>query len=275
MTDAANIAQLQHASNLAYNHPLFIISNNFGDIRMGANMQSFLTGYTDPRLQKYFNPSSDGTYRGIRNGIAITNKNDYSAGPFSTLQISASTPIIWMNPAEVYFLRAEGALRGWNMGADAKTCYENGVKTSFAVSGVSTTADAYLANATSLPAGYIDPRNNGNNVDATSAILSKITIRWEPTALFEANLERIITQKWIAMFPDGQEAWTEFRRTAYPKVFPVVVNNSGGLINTTTQIRRLPFPSTEYQNNANGIAKAISLLGGADNGGTKLWWDKK
>jgi hypothetical protein len=77
------------------------------------------------------------------------------------------------------------------------------------------------------------------------------------------------------MFPDGQEAWSEFRRTGYPKIFPVVVNNSKGLISTSKQIRRIPFPATEYQTNSAGIAGAVSLLGGADNGNTNLWWDKK
>jgi hypothetical protein len=88
-------------------------------------------------------------------------------------------------------------------------------------------------------------------------------------------LERIITQKWIAVYPDSQEAWTEFRRTAYPRIFPVAVNNSAGLINTSTQIQRLPFPQSEYQSNASGVATGVSELGGGDNGGTKLWWDKK
>jgi len=226
-------------------------------------------------LPRYFNAASDGLYHGIRNGITITNKATYAEGPFSALNVPAAAPIIWMNPAEVYFLRSEGALRGWNMGNTAKNLYESGIRTSFTVSGVTTGADAYIADAVSLPAAYSDIRNTGNNVTATSTDLSKITIKYDETAVFETNLERIITQKWLSMYPDGQEAWTEFRRTRYPKVFPVVLNTSQGLISTATQIRRLPFPATEYQTNSAGIAQAISQLGGADNGNTKLWWDKK
>lgn len=275
ITAAGEIAALQHTADLSYNHPLYIIAYNFGETRMGANMDSYLNGYKDPRIAKYFNKASDDTYRGIRNGIAITNKATYSEGPFSNLNVSATTPVTWMNPAEVYFLRSEGALRGWNMGADAQSLYETGIRTSFTVSGIGVTADTYINDNTSVPAGYTDPRNSGNNIDVANALISKITIKWNASANFETNLERIVTQKWIAMFPDGQEAWTEFRRTGYPKVFPVVVNNSGGLINTDRQIRRLPFPTTEYQTNATGISQGISLLGGSDNGNTKLWWDKK
>ncbi|HVW59223.1 MAG TPA: SusD/RagB family nutrient-binding outer membrane lipoprotein, partial [Puia sp.] len=78
----------------------------------------------------------------------------------------------------------------------------------------------------------------------------------------------------IAMYPDGQEAWSEFRRTGFPKVFPVVVNLSGGQIPNGAFIKRLPFPQSEYQSNAAGVATGVSLLGGPDNGGTPLWWDK-
>lgn len=274
-TEATDIAALQHSSNLTYNHPLFIISENFDDIRMGANMESFLVGYNDPRLPRYFNVASDGQYHGIRNGITITNKADYAEGPFSKLNITATAPIVWMNPAEIYFLRAEGALRGWNMGGDAQTLYEAGIRTSFTVSGVTGNTADYITNNTAIPAAYADPRRSGNNVSSPSQILSAITIAWDASANFERNLERIITQKWIAIFPDGQEAWSEFRRTGYPKVFPVVVNNSRGLISTPEQIRRLPFAATEYQTNASGMAEATGLLGGADHGGTYLWWDKK
>ena len=76
------------------------------------------------------------------------------------------------------------------------------------------------------------------------------------------------------MFPcGGDEAWTEYRRTGYPRLFPVVVNNSGGTISTALQIRRIAYPSSEYTNNATAVATAVSLLGGPDNGGTPVWWD--
>jgi hypothetical protein len=90
----------------------------------------------------------------------------------------------------------------------------------------------------------------------------------------EKKLERIITQKWIAVFPDGQEAWSEFRRTGYPKLFPVVINNSGGKIATETFIRRIPFIQFEYATNIAGVNRALLSLNGPDNGGTRLWWDK-
>ncbi|MNT50944.1 Susd and RagB outer membrane lipoprotein [compost metagenome] len=129
---------------------------------------------------------------------------------------------------------------------------------------------SYLADAVSKPTAYVDPKNPANN----AAAVSTITVKWDGTASNEVKLERIITQKWIAIFPDGAEAWADFRRTGYPKLFTVANNYSGGTINTQTQIRRLPYPTAEYGNgNKDEVRKAVTLLGGPDNGGTRLWWD--
>ena len=89
------------------------------------------------------------------------------------------------------------------------------------------------------------------------------------------ELERIITQKWIALFPNGMEAWAEFRRTGYPRLFPIVEPSQDPTIDKNVQIRRMVFPKLEYANNAGAVNAAVRLLGGSDNGGTKLWWDKK
>ena len=89
----------------------------------------------------------------------------------------------------------------------------------------------------------------------------------------EKQLEQIITQKWIAMYPLGQEAWSEFRRTGYPKIYEIINNESGGVISTSIQIRRVPFPYSEYLGNKDEVEKAIKLLNGPDTGATRLWWD--
>lgn len=270
-------AQLASANGLNVYHPLKKIWDDYTDTRMGANMESFLKGYNDGRISSYFRVSTfkdkENGYYGVRNGINISNKKDYL--PLSVPNVEAETPVRWMCVSEVYFLRAEGALRGWTaeMKGEAKDLYEQGIELSFKDWG-STMRTDYLTNEIYLPAEYID-QVASNHIRKGDSKLSVITIPWKEKDGFEKNLERIITQKWIAMFPDGQEAWTEFRRTHYPKVFPVMVNNSGGTINTATQVRRITFPQSEYDNNEMEVTKAVSLLdGGLDTGGTKLWWDK-
>ena len=244
MTGVTDVAALLHHTDFSYRHPLFVIGpGEFDDTRMGATMDSYLNGYKDPRISSYFAISGNGDYTGIRTGIEI-NRDKYTTDDFSELAISAETKLVWMNPAEVYFLRAEGALRGWNMNGTAKELYEQGVRTSFEYLGVQG-ADAYLADGESVPAPYNDPANSGNSVDEGSPLLGKITIKWNEEAGFEENLERIITQKWIAIYPDGQEAWSEFRRTGYPKVFPVVKNNSGGTIDTNEGVLLSTVPARD------------------------------
>ncbi|MBS1564115.1 MAG: SusD/RagB family nutrient-binding outer membrane lipoprotein [Bacteroidetes bacterium] len=260
----------------ATTHPLNVINGSWGDIRMGAPMESYLKGYNDPRMAKYFVPASDpvvsGQYKGIRNGVNIDSKDRYVG--YSAL-VTFPNMVQLMTPAEAWFLKAEAALRGWTGAGSIQTNYENGIKASFAQYGLDATS--YIADATSKPQPYTDPKAitaGQNDIIAGSPYLGTLTIKWDPAATSDQQLERIITQKWLAMYPDGQEAWTEFRRTGYPKLFPVVINNSGGTISTTAFIRRINFASSEKNTNPLGVAQAVSLLGGPDNGGTRLWWDK-
>jgi len=36
----------------------------------------------------------------------------------------------------------------------------------------------------------------------------------------------------------------------------------------------MPYPANLYTNDNAAVTAGVKLLGGADNGGTKLWWDK-
>ena len=263
----ADNALLKSSPSLVVNNPIFGLWSSYDETRMGASMESIMNGYADPRMSSYFQAAAkDGGFHGVRTGISITNGEMYK--PCSAPNIQVNTPVIWFTAAEVSFLKAEGALRGWNMGVTSEDAYKQGIFLSFdqySVPGVT----EYLKKE-SLPAIYVDPIKN-KSVNPVSTI----TVKWDETDQFEEQLERIMTQKWIAVFPNGNEAWAEFRRTGYPKIFPVEINDSNGTIDTKTQIRRYPFPTMEYTLNADNVEAAITLLGGPDNGGTKLWWDKK
>ncbi len=267
------------AVTLAGNHPLNIISSpaDWSDTRMGAPMQSFLLGYDDPRLPKYFQPAKDpvvaGKYQGIRAGINIDGKDRYNQ--YSEL-VTQPNKMQLMVAAESWFLKAEAALRGWAGAGDAKTNYETGIRRSMEQHGLANAASAYIGNATAKPAEYRDPKAitpGANDVLTGSPHLSTITIQWEEAASNDRKLERIITQKWLAIYPDGDEAWAEYRRTGYPILFPVVVNFSNGAIPSIPGIRRIPYPQREYDSNSDAVAAAVAMLGGPDNGGTRLWWD--
>ncbi|MDR1203796.1 MAG: SusD/RagB family nutrient-binding outer membrane lipoprotein [Tannerellaceae bacterium] len=284
-------------------NPLSEINFSYGDIRVSASVISLLKGYNDPRLSKYITPvgwfeeggskkdildkngnpvNKIGEYIGIRQGILIPDKNNYIM--YSTINmhptnrysdqdggkivITNALPI--MKVAEVYFLRAEGALRGWNMDGSAKDLYEQGIKVSFNEFAISNEAyTEYINNNTGVSTNYEDPFNPDNNITG----IDKATVKWEDDASLEDKLHKIINQKWIAMFPEGQEAWSEFRRTGYPKLFPAVTNYSDGNIPKGEFPKRLRFPRNDRNSNLVEVEKARTLLKGPDHEGTRLWWD--
>ncbi|MCV9928898.1 SusD/RagB family nutrient-binding outer membrane lipoprotein [Flavobacterium sp. LS1R49] len=254
-------------------NPVYGNSNEYQDVNMSADMESILGGYNDPRMDAYFDFSVKypGQYKGIRTGIDLpVAPEGYSKSlrkDFSKVGKAVNKKeTIFLSAAEVYFLRAEGALRGWDMGGDAQTLYEEGIKTSFVQNGLA--AGAYLS-STLLPKDYVDPVDSVNN----SAAVNSVTVVWDAGASNEVKLQKIITQKWIAGFPDGQEAWSEQRRTGYPKLFPVVKNTSNGVISTQFGVRRVNFVASEIAGNSGGVATGVAKLNGPDNGATRLWWD--
>ena len=77
-------------------------------------------------------------------------------------------------------------------------------------------------------------------------------------------LKEIITQKWISIFPNGNEGWAEFRRTDYPELLNIEENNSDGDVPEGKFIKRIKYPQSESFNPNRPMG---------DNQGTKIWWD--
>ncbi len=283
MSDAAGLittnAQNFNINLLGNKMYMAVICFEWDDTRMGAVMESFLLGMNDGRVAKYFqapNLTQDASlaaysYLGIRNGAytdAKITRVPYSrvSNDFQTVQTRRS-----ITAAEVSFLKAEAALRGWTGAGDAKTNYENGVRLSFADWGASG-VDDYLADASSKPRDYVDPYDARNSFTASSTV----TVAWNEGASNEEKLEKIITQKWINNFTNTLESWTDFRRTGYPRIPKVAKNDSSpdwGVIPDGEFIKRMPFVNGERTGSAPAVADATTKLGGADLISTRLWWD--
>lgn len=266
-----------NAYNIVSKSPFRVVMYDYngGDSRVSADLTSYMQGYNDPRCPKYFTKTTfeiDGFeegYYGLRTGIDFS--SSANAHKYSNMNIAAEyDKVLLMNAAETAFLRAEGALRGWNMGGTAESLYEEGVRLSFGQWGASG-ADAYLADDLSKPQKYDDPLEE----NSYTGDVSQITIKWDETADMETKLERIITQKWIANFPLGNEAWADFRRTGYPKLMTIGHNLSSGVIADDGFARRLPYPQREYTENNTNLQEALQMLGGPDNMATRIWWDCK
>ena len=272
----------------------------WGDCGMNASLITMLEGFKDPRLPLYVTKNQaavtcedgstieEGTkYLGVRGGCNLPSKPN-QWGNFSKVICTYTTAFPVVKVAEGYFLRAEGALRGWSMGGSAKDLYEEGIRISIknelaykgSIAGVTSISDAEIdayLNGTSGQIDFVDPVKAENSIKA----MNTLGVKWDEGASKEEKLQRIITQKWIANFPLSCEAWAEYRRTGYPKLFPNRVNLSNGYINTNEQVRRLIYSDTEINTNNAELQKGIELLNqentgsiSGDKGGTHVWWDK-
>jgi hypothetical protein len=254
-------------SGFGWRHPLYTCSIEYKDIFVSANVQSLLGGYEDPRLDKFGLPNDDKQIVGVRTGLPdLDQLADAYKAVISQINVTAEAPAVILPAAEASFLLAEAALRGWNAGGDAKGFYEEGIGSSFAQWGLSS---GDYASRTNLPADWTDPLRP----DFNAAAVSRVSPRWEDAQSDEERLEKIITQKWIAGFPEGMNAWAEWRRTGYPKLFPILQNDSQGVIPTDLGVRRLTYTLGEQRNNPTGYAQAVQFLGGPDTGATRLFWD--
>ena len=276
-------AYLKRSETGQDNNGLSIMSD-WNEFRMSAAMESVLKGYQDPRVSEYFLPAEKtGTYEGLRNGLTSTqqteaiNKADANShvGPRWTNPDVfkggragfLATPQNVMATAEAYFLRAEGALLGWNMGGTAKELYESGIKNSMAQWGVvdAQAIQAYI-NSISTP---IPPNDYLN-----SPALANIPVKFNESDV-TVQKQQIFLQKWLALFPDGAEAWADYRRSRVLPLYPVANSDNPDIPDPKTQwIRRIPFLLSETQNNKAAVEAAVPLLGGPDKVTTPLWWDK-
>lgn len=257
-----------------------IASIDYLETRMGVTIWSYFKGYGDPRIDIYFLKGkyvqTDDYYP-----VAPTNKIAKKTGAdspefASKPKVVANSPLYWLRASEVYFLKAEAVLYGLCPG-DAKALYEAGVAMSFSENNVSN-ASSYLAK-TVLPS---DMSSGIYKYGAYASLISSqnTSPKWDhfnSASLLsqkEQQLQKIITQKYLALYPNAVEAWTEYRRTGYPFLMKPFDNQAPARIGANSDClapERFRFAPSEYTLNPN-MSNVSTLLGGADEGATKLWW---
>jgi putative lipoprotein len=275
-------AKMERGASLEFKNNLDVLINQYNECRMGSSMLAYLGGYQDPRLPKYFNTSTVsqavtvgtyGKYSGVPTGHDVSSNDAFKDS--SRPAITSTTPTYWMRASEVYFLLAEAALHGFAVGGTAESLYEKGIEMSFEENGIASSEVADYMSSGLKPSAYSFHLTNPSvNVDVPA--VTEATTAWSGTD--EEKLEKIMIQKWIALYPNGQEAWTEYRRTGYPKLHSVVTNYSNGEVDSEVGIRRMRFPtnkSTSAEDIANLESARKLLRGGLDKAGTRLWWDNK
>ncbi len=279
-------------------HPLYVISTIWDDTSLNATFENILKRQNSPMLKKWFSPVKEGfvnqngekvfeqgetIYAGIRSGSAVYNKKVRQDAYLMFSKLNSDyfgvRNISLIKACEAMFLCAEAKLRNWNCGSmSAKKYYEAGIKRSLRDNGVE--GNSYLGQKDVKNVPYVDIWNNSNNY---SKDLCNIGVRWDNKYTDEQKLEQIITQKYIAIFPCSLEAWSEFRRTGYPKMIPVVYDAGDNSIPTGGFIRRMTFQTSGSVSLDDVVNSAIPALRAEDTSGndgydgqaTRLWWDVK
>ena len=255
----ADNAALRYLVAPPNNFPLYNSRvGSFDEYRLSKTLADRLIQFNDPRLQIFARPTAASVvagqprYVGVPNGLDDVSALAYNGGAQNISRVGATyyidgfgTPSdanlniargIVMNYAELQFILAEAAQKGLITTGTARGYYEEGVKASFNFYGLE------------VPAGYLA----------------------QPGVAFEAAnaLERIGTQKWIAFFYSGLEAWFDWRRTGYPDLRPGPSN----LNNNRIPVRYL-YPSSELSLNRAAVEAAIADQG-ANDLNTPVWWDR-
>ena len=230
-TSNADNAQLMYLASAPDQNPVYtnVHVDKRDDYGMSKTFVDSLLSWSDPRLPVFAQLNNDTIvanqiYEGLPNGL-----ND-GAGP-ALLYISRigaywretpAAPLALLTYSEVLFLEAEAAERGWITG-NATQLYADAIRASMEQYGIPTTAiDAYLA----------QPRV----VYATGA----------------AGLTQIAYQKWVSLFLQGMEGWTEVRRTGVPALVP-------GPNAVLTKIpERLPYSDNEAVLNKANLDAAVA-----------------
>lgn len=162
-------------------------------------------------------------------------------------------PSIWFTYAEVEFMLAEAVVRGWISGNPA-THYEEGVRA----------AMTYLTHYT-------------GDTDISEAEINNYLLDnpFKVTGTEEEQLEQINEQYWVAVFMNGYEAWSNFRRSGYPDLEPSPVDKDSPHPSTDTGgefPRRLVYPSDEEVLNLENFQKVLDRQG-PNTLVTPVWWD--
>jgi hypothetical protein len=231
--DNAALAYIEGTSNV---HPLFAYERDRDDHSVSATIIDTLISFADPRLPVYAKlPLAGGGYVGTENAGSTEPALD-EISKFGSYFAEAGASAHLMTYAEVLLLRAEAAERGWTA-EDPAALYEAAIRASMEQLGIATAAiDTYLLDARVQYAGGA------------------------------AGLDQIAFQKWIALFGNGVEAWSEWRRTGVPNLQPGPEALNGGLIPV-----RLPYPQREISLNGANVQEAIDRQGGASLN-DPIWW---
>jgi hypothetical protein len=244
-TSNADNAQISYLSTQPDANPIWetIVDGNRAEYKINSVMVEMLTSLNDDRLAIYAGENASGNIVGKPSGFGVqtTLPNEdlgytyANISPLGEKYLTATLPGVLMSYSQLSFLIAEAANEGYISGGitSALDWYKKGITASFEFNGLS--ASSYLA---------------------------------QPNLDFTTNADaraKIATQEWIALFGQGFESWTEWRRNKIPVLAPAAES----LIDQIPS--RLFYPTTEPSLNKENYEAGVQTIG-SDNLTAPLFW---
>jgi hypothetical protein len=244
---ADNIAIAYPGNAAAFNNPWYGIG---ADQTVSTTVADFVNSMNDDRKFAFGNTVS-GTLTGMDYGLQRQDAIDYSANhPNMSKVILADAfrgqagSVQLLTYDQVALALSEAYELGWITGGtatDAEDAYDAAITASWARWG----------------------QNNAGNLSNYKA-LAAVDLN-----LAGSRLDKIRFQRWISFYPNGQQGWSEWRRTGIPALTP-----SPAPVNTSEQIPvRYIYPTAEYGLNAAKLAEAVGRLDNEDTTDSHVWWD--
>ena len=241
MLEAGESMQLPWIGSSPHNNTIFtMFAGGREDYGPANTIIDKMVALDDARLPAWFTQVDTSTEAGVEKwaykGIVYGAVSDLYNGisHFSDAMFEADFPATFACHAEVRFILAEAAARGFTVTGTAQEHYEAGIQESHDFWGV--TLDA--------------------------AYLTQPDVAWDDAR----NKELIGTQKWLALYNRGMEGWCVWRSFDWP-----VLNPPPGLSYTDIPFR-MPYPYNEPDLNPENYANAAAAIGG-DDVRTRLFWD--
>ncbi len=279
--DNAELSYLPFPSN----NPVNDFARTREDHKISHTTLTWLNELNDPRMRIYAAPmrnqeaapttaiytASNGLrYQGVINGSPDNSIGLAQASTMGHYFVAPTSPGRIMTYNEVLFIRAEAAARGFT-GENAEALYHDAIAESmrlYTQDRIEPVLNAFPGdvafnhqgfNANQFPEGISDQE--------IADYLAQPSVAWASgQGWSQANRERLALQKWLSLYSQGLETWSEWRRFGYPELTP-------GPVAVLPEVpRRIAYPTTEQSLNSSNRADAVARQGD-DNYLTRMWWD--
>lgn len=236
-----------------FKSPWYAVYDGRKDYGESKTMTDLMSSLGDPRQNEFGGANQDATAPdaeltsnvGVPYGVkkvtaeAFTSANTNWARILRGDKRKIDSDLTIISAAEVALARAEAADLGWTA-ENLNTVYNNGIALSFEQWGEP------------LPGGYTSQASVALGVAGTAS-----------------NIQKIATQRYIASYPDGLQAWNIWRKTGFPVLLPAPDATSSPKVIP----RRYTYDSAEYTSNKASVEAAVALLVGGDKQDSRVWWD--